>query len=195
MLQKIEELWPRLGPVHLVRMAQRLQPTRLAWQSNAAETVGGSVLLTGVHLFDTVRWLTGAEFVEVDSRQAQILNPAVEDFFLARAVLDDGCAVSLEVSKYTRSRACWLEAVGEDAQLWADYQDGGVVLRHGAQEERFEVSARVPTLPAVLSAWLETVRDRGVPPVGSRDGLATLQVVEACYRSAAARGAMAVGAI
>ena len=82
------------------------------------------MLLTGVHLFDTVRWLTGAEFVTVDSRQAQLLNPAVEDFFLARAELSDGCWVSLEVSKYTQSRACWLEAVGEEAQLLADYQRG-----------------------------------------------------------------------
>lgn len=183
-LRRVRELWPRLGRVHLVRAAQRLQPTRLAWQRDPAVTVGGSVLLTGVHLFDAVRWLTGQEFRRVDSRQARILNPAVEDFFLARAILEGGITASLEVSKYTRSRACWLEAVGEQAQLRADYLHGGILLRQGTNEERHEVSARVPTLPPVLAAWRATLRDDAAVPVTAADGLATLRMVEACYRSA-----------
>ena len=191
-IAQVKALWERLGPVHLVRLAQRLAPTTLAWQRNPAETVGGSVLLTGVHLFDTVRHLTGAEFVAIDSRQDNLLNPAVEDIFLARGRLTDGCWASLEVSKYTRSRACWLEAVGEHAQLWADYQSGGVVLRHGAEEERFDVSAAVPTLPPVLAAWLTAVKGGTPPTVTVADGVATMQVVEACYRSAEIGGEVAL---
>jgi len=189
-LLKVRELWSRLGPVRLVRAAQRLEPTRLPWQQNPDETVGGSVLLTGVHIFDTVRWLTGAEFTTVDSRQERYLNPVVEDFFLARAQLSDGAWADMEVSKFTRSRACWLEAVGQDGQLWADYLNGGIRLRAGGQEEYFDISAKVPTLPQVLAAWLKAVRDGTAPPVGSADGLATLQVTEACYGSAIAKRAM-----
>ncbi len=191
-LLKVRELWSRLGRVHLVRIAQRLAPTELAWQQDLAQTVGGSVLLTGVHLFDLTRWLTGAEFIAVDSRQAQVQNPVVEDFFLARAVLADGCWASLEVSKYTASRSCWLEAVGEHGQLRADYLKGGVNLLCGQEEEHFEVSAQVPTLPAVLRDWLEAIRTGAEPPVTVHDGLATLQVVDACYRSAAAGGEVPV---
>jgi len=94
------------------------------------------------------------------------------------------------VSKFTRSRACWLEAVGQDGQLWADYLNGGIRLRAGGQEEYFDISAKVPTLPQVLAAWLKAVRDGTAPPVGSADGLATLQVTEACYGSAIAKRAM-----
>ncbi len=183
-LVRVRELWARLGKVHHIRAAQRLEPTRLAWQRTPGETVTGSVLLTGVHIFDTVRFLTGREFREVDARQQSILNPVVEDFFLARASLDDGCWVSMEVSKYTRSRACWLEAVGEEGQLWADYLNGGIVWRQGSDEERFEVSARVPTLPRVLADWQAAVLSEKPSPVTARDGLATMQVVAACYRSA-----------
>ena len=192
-IRKARELWPRLGRVHLVRLAQRLAPTTLAWQRDPERTVGGSVLLTGVHLIDLVRHLTGREFTDVDSRHRQVLNPAVEDLFLARGQLDDGCWVSLEVSKYTPSRAAWLEAVGERGQLWADYLGGGLVLRHGQQEERFDVSAQAPTLPLVLRDWLACVKDGSAPPVGARDGLATLRVVDACYRSAASGKSVAVG--
>lgn len=189
---KARELWPRLGRVHHVRLAQRLAPTALEWQRDAAQTVGGSVLLTGVHLFDLVRFLSRREFVTVDSRQRQVLNPAVEDFFLARAALDDGCWVSLEVSKYTRSRAAWLEVVGQDGQLWADYLEGGLTLRCGRTEERFPVPAALPTLPLVLGDWLRCVREGVAPTVGAPDGVATLQVVEACYRSAAGGTPVAV---
>ena len=184
---KVRELMPRLGRVHLVRLAQRLAPTTLAWQRNPDETIGGSVLLTGVHLFDTVRFLTGQEFVTVDSRQQQVLNPVVEDLFLARAVLTDGCWASLEVSKYTQSRGCWLEAVGEDGQLLADYQSGGIILRRGAEEKTFDISAAVPTLPPLLKDWHAAIRNGSPPPVTVADGLATLQVVDACYRSHVAK--------
>lgn len=182
---KARELWPRLGRVRLLRLAQRLAPTTLEWQRDRAQTVGGSVLLTGVHLFDLVRFLSGREFTEVDARMQQVLNPVVEDLFLARGALDDGCWVSLEVSKFTQSRAAWLEVVGEDGQLWADYLQGGLVLRCGRDEERFEVSAALPTLPLVLADWLQCLREGAAPPVGVGDGLATLQVVDACYRSSA----------
>jgi len=192
-VRKARELWPHLGRVHHLRLAQRLAPTTLPWQRDPAQTVGGSVLLTGVHLFDLARFLTGREFARVDSRQWRVLNPAVEDFFLARAELDDRCQVSLEVSKYTDSRAQWLEAVGEHGQLWADYLAGGLVLRQGRSEERFDVDATVPTLPAMLRDWLAGVKSGARPPVGSADGLATLRVVDACYRSSASGKSAEVG--
>ncbi|MCB1184265.1 Gfo/Idh/MocA family oxidoreductase [bacterium] len=183
-LRRVGELWPRLGRVHLVRASQRLAPTTLAWQRDAAATVGGSVLLTGVHLFDTVRWLTGREFVAVDSRQRQVRNPVVEDLFVARALLDDGSWAALEVSKFTDSRACWFEAIGERGQLRADYLAGGIWWHGDGDDETWDVSARVPTLPALLADWRDAVRDGTPPPVTAADGLATLRMVDACYRSA-----------
>ena len=184
-LQRVRELWSELGRVHHLRLCQRLEPTTLAWQRNADESVGGSVLLTGVHIFDLARWLTGREAVRVDSRQRRVLNPVVEDFFLARAELDDGCWASFEVSKYTRSRACWLEAVGEHGQLQADYLQGGITLRVGREERHEAVDARVPTLPAVLAAWRDALVVGGPMPVTVTDGLRTMEMVQACYDSAA----------
>lgn len=184
-LVRARELWSELGRVHLVRLAQRLAPTTLAWQRQRDETVGGSVLLTGVHLFDLVRWLTGREVVQVESRQRQVLNPVVEDLFLARAELDDGAWASFEVSKYTQSRAGWLEAVGERGQLAVDYFEGGLVLRRDREEHREQIDARVPTLPPALAAWRDALDAGGPMPVTVVDGLRTLEIVAACYESAA----------
>ncbi len=184
-LLRARDLWSELGRVHLVRLAQRLEPTTLAWQRDLAQTVGGSVLLTGVHVFDLARWLTGREVVRLDSRQRRILNPVVEDLFLAHGELDDGAVVTFEVSKYTRSRACWLEAVGEDGQLWVDYLDGEIILRRNRDQLREIVDAQHPTLPGVLSAWRDAITGKADVPVTVTDGLRTLEMVEACYVSAA----------
>lgn len=180
---RARELWPQLGRVHMLRLVQRLSPTDLAWQRDRQQSVGGSVLLTGVHMFDLARFLTGQEIVAVDSRQRQVLNPVTEDHFLTRAELSDGCWATFEVSKYTQSRACWLEAVGEGGQLQVDYYYGGLQLRRGREIEQIAADAQVPTLPAVLQDWLASARACKPPPVTVHDGLRTLELVEACYRS------------
>ena len=194
-LRRARELWPRLGRVHHVRLAQRLEPTRLAWQRDPAQTVGGSVLLTGVHVFDLARWLTGHEVVRVDSRQWQVQNPVVEDFFLCRAELDDGCQVGFEVSKYTRSRACWLEAVGVAGQLWVDYQTGDLLLRQGRAEMRESWPGPAPTPRGVLAPWRHASPGTAAVPVTVTDGLRTLEIVAACYASARDEAPVAVPGI
>ncbi len=73
--------------------------------------------------------------------------------------------------------------MGDAGQLSADYLKGGITLRCGQDEEQFDVSALVPTLPTMLADWLHAVHQKQAPPVTVQDGLATLQVVDACYRS------------
>jgi predicted dehydrogenase len=193
-VRRARQLWPTLGPVRLVRLAQRLEPTALAWQQDPATAGGGSVLLTGVHIFDLARFLTGREVVAVDSRQRSWRNHACEDLFLARAELDDGTLVSFEVSKFGRTRGCLLEAVGEEGQLLADYQFGGLRVIRGREITTDNVSAAPPTLPLVLGDWLACARDprRPAPPVTALDGLRTLEIVAACYRSHRERREIAI---
>lgn len=187
-LQRVRELWAGLGRVRYVRASQRLEPTDLAWQRDPAQTVGGSVLLTGVHLIDTVRFLTGLEFAQVDCRLERHANPAVEDFFHAAARLDDGAHVSLEVSKFGRCRGCLLEAVGDEGQVWAEYYRGGLRINRGAEVVEQDVSAATPTLPAVLAAWRDVLDGASSLPVTAADGLRIQAVVHACYESAARGG-------
>lgn len=189
-LRRVKELWPTLGRVRYVRVSQRLEPTTLAWQRDPAQTVGGSVLLTGVHLIDTVRFLSGGEIVRVDCRTERHANPVVEDFFHAVGRLDDGAHVSLEVSKFGRFRGCLLEAVGDEGQVWAEYYRGGVRVNRGGEVVAEDLSAAAPTLPAVLAAWREVLGGEAPPPVDAADGVRIQAVVHACYESAA-RGAPA----
>jgi predicted dehydrogenase len=90
------------------------------------------------------------------------------------------------VSKYTQSRACWLEAVGQAGQLWDDYQAGEIILRRGGRESRERVDGSAPTLPGVLEGWRDAMLGSKAVPVSALDGLRTLEMADACYRSAAA---------
>ncbi|HPF34187.1 MAG TPA: Gfo/Idh/MocA family oxidoreductase [Candidatus Krumholzibacteria bacterium] len=193
-LRRVQELWPSLGRVRYVRASQRLEPTALAWQQDPARTVGGSILLTGVHLIDTVRFLSGREFMQVDCRAERHANPAVEDFFHAAARLDDGAHVSLEVSKFGRFRGCLLEAVGDEGQVWAEYYRGGIRINRGAEVTEEDVSAAAPTLPAVLAVWRDVLDGAAPPPVDVAEGLRNQAVIHACYASVRTGGPVAVPA-
>ncbi len=183
-LKRVREILPSLGTIRYLRISQRLEPTTLAWQKDTAQSVGGSILLTGVHLIDTLRFLTGEEFTEVDCRLERHHNPAVEDFFHAHARLSGGAHASLEVSKFGRFRGCMVEAVGDDGQVWAEYYKGGIRVNRGGETITEDISAAVPTLPDVLCAWRDAILKNATPPVTVTDGVRIMEVVTVCYESA-----------
>jgi len=184
-LRAIRGQLSRLGRLVQVRISQRLEPSSLAWQREHQAAGAGSILLTGVHLFDTVRWLFGDEVAAVYCRSGRVLNPAYEDFFSASVMLArTGIHADLEVSKYTQSRSCRIEVVGQQGQLFGDYWNHRLVFISG-RDERFEALS-----PELLTVE-ETIRDfcrnllSGLPmPITVDDGLRTLEIVEACYASA-----------
>ncbi len=192
-LMRVKELLPTLGRVRYLRLSQRLEPTSLIWQQDRSRSVGGSVLLEGVHLADTTRFLTGREIVEISSRQEQHHNTDVEDFFHATGLLDDGTHLSFEVSKFGNCRGCLLGAVGDEGQIAAEYYRGGITINRGMETTVEDVSAAVPTLPAVLAAWRDCVLNGSTPPVTVTDGVRTMEVVEACYSSHGTGRPIAVG--
>jgi len=192
-LARVREILPSLGAIRYMRISQRLEPTSLPWQQDPAQTVGGSVLLTGVHLIDTLRFLSGEEFHMVDCRLEQFRNPAVEDFFHAHARLTDGAHASLEVSKFGRARGCLIEAVGDEGQVVAEYYSGGIRVNRGSETAVEDLNAAVPTLPAMLTDWRNAVLNKTTPPVVITDGVKIMEVVAACYKSARSGQPMVVG--
>ena len=185
-LKRVREILPSLGTIRYWRISQRLEPTVLPWQQDSKQSVGGSILLTGVHLIDTLRFLTGEEFTEVDCRLERYRNPAVEDFFHAHARLSGGSHVSMEVSKFGRFRGCLIEAVGDEGQIWAEYYKGGIRVNRGGKTTTEDISAAIPTLPEVLSAWRDSIRNKATPPVTVTDGVHIMKVIAVCYESAQA---------
>jgi len=174
----------RIGPVRTFTASQRLPRTDLAWQNTEATHPLGSILNTGVHLFDLVRWMLGAEFERVYCLAHRVANPFHEDLFKVQATLrEQDTLVALEVAKCTESRSSNLELVGERGQLWVDYQLDQVVLVEGTERTVLRRAKPEPTLPHVLRDFLRCIESFEPMPVTVKEGVRTLEIVEACYRS------------
>jgi predicted dehydrogenase len=184
-LQVARDALPRIGPLRSVTASQRLPKTGLEWQNAPAGAPLGAVLNTGVHLFDLVRWMLGAELASVFCTARCIENPHHEDVFKVQATLrGSDVLVALEVAKATQSRSSNLELVGEHGQLWVDYQTDAVTLVAGNQRTTLREPGVVYTIPLLLQDFARRVASAKSMPITARDGVRTLEVVDACYRSA-----------
>lgn len=188
------EALPRIGTVQRLRIAQRLPPNDIAWQRDPALAGGGSVTLTGVHGFDLLRWLTGGTPDAVHCRCEAIPPHPFECLFDARFSFDDRpLLASCEVAKFSTSRSALLELVGTDGQLWVDYQQGRVLHLAGRGVETLAEPGDRPTLPAALEAFCRWRRGETPCPVPLAEGIETLRMADACYRSDAAGVTVRIG--
>lgn len=184
-LRTIRAQIPVLGPIVQARLSQRLEPSSLAWQKEHQAIGAGSILLTGVHLFDAVRWLFEDEVSEVFCRSRRVRNPSHEDFFAASVVLArSGIHADLEVSKYTHSRSCRIEVVGEAGQFLGDYWNHRLRLLTGREERYKPLPPEVFTVEAALRDFCRRLRKGQAMAITEVDGLRTLEIAEACYASA-----------
>ncbi len=185
MLRTLREELRALGEIVQVRMSQRLEPSSLAWQQAHQASGTGSILLTGVHLFDAVRWLFSDEVVEVFCRSRRVVNPAQEDFFAASVVLArTRIHAELEVSKYTQSRSCRIEVVGHNGQFLGDYWNHRLFHVSGRSERAWALPPEVFTVKEAVRDFCRRLISGREMPITVLDGLRTLEVAEACYASA-----------
>ena len=176
----------RIGAVRCVTASQRLPNATLSWQNSHSTHPLGSILNTGVHLYDLVRWMLGAEFDRVYCQAQRVENPFHEDLFKIQATLmNQPVLVALEIAKCTQSRSSNLEIVGANGQLWVDYQTDQVTLLQGKERTVLREADPVLTLPRVLEDFARHVEHGQPMPITVQDGVRTLEVVEACYRSLA----------
>jgi predicted dehydrogenase len=174
----------RLGPLRSITVSQRLPRPDLAWQNSETTHPLGSILNTGVHMFDLVRWMFGFEFDRVYAQAHRAENPFHEDLFKMQATVQNhDVLVSIEVAKCTASRSSSLEIVGAQGQLWVDYHLDGVTLVQGNERTVLREPTPEPTLPRMLADWARHLEHGEPMPITVQDGVRTLEVVEACYRS------------
>lgn len=179
-LLRARELVDGLGELHRIRLQQRLQPTRIAWQRDPKLSGGGSLTLTGVHLFDNLRWFVGRS---PDAVTARVL--AVDGFPTSN--LFDACfeyelepiLCATEVSKFSDTRSCVMELVGTEGQLIVDYHHGWIDRVVGSRVERVEAPGNPPTLPQTLRAFCRAAQQGNAMPITFYDGRETLRMAEA----------------
>jgi len=186
-LNEVKARLREISPLKLIRMSLRLPPRDVAWEHNPDLAGGGSVLLTGVHLFDAARWVFEEEISTAWCRIEKVFNPTLEDFFVAVLRLSrSGALFIAEVSKCTRSRAALLDVTGQAGQIWADYRNDEAYLIRGEDWKEINMEEKlVPTVRETLADFARCVNGKLPAPISVEDGLKTIEIAHACYESVA----------
>ncbi len=189
-----------LGQIYSIRQRNATAGAPLAWFYNKEKVGGGTVLQLGVHGIDLIRYLFGEiEAVratttlmkkEVKLADGSVITPDSEDIATAIYRLASG-AIAVhetawnEVAGTDRFR---MEIYGERGTAWLRTEKGRLSLyapNYLGREGWFEPD--LPTPPFGRRQhhhFLAMVRGEEPPDSSARDGLASILVAEAIYRSA-----------
>ena len=154
---------------------------------------GGHLFDTTIHLFDLTRWLFG-EVAEVTCRAEANVYPTIENDFWINFKLVTG----LEVPIFSSGHASWMppfervEVIGDHACVITEELNRvsyTLALDTPVQTEEFY------HLPPTASwgveeedrLFIDAVLQKKQPPVTVHDGFKTIELIEACYRSAKSR--------
>jgi predicted dehydrogenase len=174
-----------LGPLRALVVNQRFEPSPLDWLDQPELSGGGIILHTGVHSFDLVRWLTGAEVTRVWCRTARAVTLNTEDNFLATLELDaSDTLVAVGGSRATAGRSGLVDAACRDGQIVGDHQQHWLHTVRGLERTPVALGAPAATVREAARAFAGLVLHDERPPVTPEDGARAVLIAEACMRSA-----------
>jgi len=156
----------------------------------------GVLATTAIHFLYVANFFMGRRPKRVEARVEHMLGTPRDDFSWVRLDYGDGFAV-IESEYFTPGKWRSFDVIGTQGAVFADLLNQTVDVhrtRHvPAANSRFEaydggvVSHRTgfkEPLDLELRHFLKCIKDRSEPATGLADGLDTLKVVEAAYRSA-----------
>jgi predicted dehydrogenase len=172
-----------------------------AWFGDAELAGGGAMMDHTVHLADILLHLTGERAVSVYAQSNRIAHADavdVETGALVTIEFASGVVATIDASwslpdSYPTWGGLTLRAIGETGELSIDAF--GDALRGHAEAGARGVwrSYGTDTNRLMLAEFLASIREGRSPVPDGRDGLETLEIVLAAYRSAAAGQPVAVG--
>jgi myo-inositol 2-dehydrogenase/D-chiro-inositol 1-dehydrogenase len=190
-----------VGDVHLVKITSRDPATP---PIEYVRSSGGIFVDMTIHDFDMVRFLAGSEVVEVHAFGAVLIDPAIGqagdvDTALTSLRLASGALAVIENSRQA--------VFGYDQRVEVFGSKGGVEAlnevpaqvrsrtRQGTGSEKplyFFLERYQRSFVVELEAFFDAIREDRNPPVGGRDGLASLLIGRAAQRSMLERRAVRV---
>lgn len=189
-----------IGHLRMVRITSSVvdyTPTRGRWASYQGE--GGGWLDMGVHLFDGLRWFTGAEATRVF---ASVRDYGGVEYLrrsgMAEVLFDDGVSAQLLVSMEMAppgigSQSQWL-FIGSDGFIESDSYGKVRLGRDGGWEDIHEMASfalnqdyrdpvRLRAFAAQAEDFARAIIEDRAPAVSGADGRAAVELVEAAQHS------------
>lgn len=182
-VERVRRLIPSVGALRMIALNQRFEPSERGWIDEPG--AGGSVLNTGVHGFDLLRYLTGAEVASVQAETARIHTRATEDEYAAVLRMEPGgILATIDNARTTAGRSGRIEIVGERGQIRGDHVHRTLHRIEGRTETDLGPVPPGATIVETLSAFVRCVTEGGAAPVTATDGLRSIEIAEAVLLSA-----------
>jgi predicted dehydrogenase len=184
-VRALRERRAALGPLHAVTLTQRFERSTLDWLDDPARAGGGITLHTGVHGFDLVRHLTGAEVDLVTCTQGRVWTRHTEDSFAATLVLAGGAILATVAgSRAAPGRTGYIELAGAAGTLIGDHVAHTARLMVGSEARPIDTGPPIPTVRDTLRAFAAALAAGASPPIPLEEGLRAVAIAEACARAA-----------
>jgi predicted dehydrogenase len=161
------------------------------WRANKSLAGGGVVLMNTIHQLDTVRYLTGLDYVAAQGEIATLTAQAeVEDTASATLTLSNGAILSLAAAAHSpgANHEETIEIDGAAGRL--DLPDPFGVGAVRLYRRDSQVWNDIPVVTAdshalMLRSFVDAILGDGAVPASAFDAAAALAAVNAIYRSAA----------
>jgi predicted dehydrogenase len=164
------------------------------WFFKKAEAFGGALADIGVHIIDTVRWVSGKEISRVQGFTAKLGTKGdVEDNAALTVQTKDGCVGIFEASWTQRPSFCGYQIYCQKGTLeTVNYK----YLKATTNDPKGEVNYDIPKESVLGGPWhyfINCVANKTKPFVDIEESGRSLAVILAGYRSAVTGKAVAVG--
>lgn len=169
------------------RFAYRFEGVESSWFSDPAIAGGGTLMDTSVHSIDLYRFLIGT--IDTVAAQLGTVTPglSVEDNSVLLVNSDGGVPGVIEASWTTPVGRSELIIFGTDGNLIVDYglDDFGLAFMETPEMGRIQIERTgTDRFVSEIGHFLRAVNGEAEASPNVEDGLRTLEVIEAAYRSA-----------
>ncbi|MGA1793518.1 MAG: Gfo/Idh/MocA family protein [Thermoplasmatota archaeon] len=182
--KKMGKIWKELPFPEWFEMVQYLEPPKTPWLLDRELAGGGCLLNTGVHVFDSLRFIFDADITSVECRTERSLNPVWEDFAYGTIKLKGGLEGSFKIARDSKYRSRTMRIDHEGGVLYGDALNVKLMKLEDGVEKLVPLRGEVKMLVPLLKDMVRCVRTGKEPPITSGDGLRAVEIAEACYRSA-----------
>ena len=180
---------------HLTNLPEHLRK----WRIKEPAAGGGPINDMGTHDFDALRFILGADIVDVTAMTVSqgLAAAGIEDGVMASLRFDGGLLASFHAAYNIGFAGSALDVYGTEGSLLcrnAMSATGGaeLVLRTAAGDRAVDIGPQGLAYEGTVRAFIDAVRGRGEPAATGFDGLQSLLVATAVRESARSGRAVAI---
>ncbi|MGA1821197.1 MAG: Gfo/Idh/MocA family protein [Thermoplasmatota archaeon] len=179
-VDRLRQIYSGLGDVREIQMEQHLEPPDRKWLFDRSMARGGVLLNTGVHIFDSLRFITGSEIEPLSCSVFNIENPHLEDLAYGKLLIGGSVDGSFCVSRFFRSRGRVIRIRSDSCEIFGDAMNH-MIIGSGDQGGIERVEGEKRALIPLLEDFINVIKYDLSPSIGGDAGMKAVEAAQRCY--------------